>query len=147
MAGETYHAVHLDLVTRKFNMVLVSVPTDFLFNWCERSDNKRVVCSIRHYDTLRTAHTGAGFRRHLDGRTTFTRLLAANADGSQDLQLIWPATIESVVICNGTRLTRTTSLAGCQMTGHAICISTDRFTLIRFRGCRPLRSTVNLIDA
>ena len=90
--GETYHAVHLDLQTGKSNMVLASDPTDFLFNWCQWANNERIVCSIRRYDTLRAAQTGVGFRRYLDGRTTFTRLLAANADGSQDLQLIPQAT-------------------------------------------------------
>ena len=89
--GETYHAVHLDLQTGKSNMVLASDPTDFLFNWCQWANNERIVCSIRRYGTLRAAQIGAGIRRYSDGRTTFTRLLAANADGSQDLQLIRPA--------------------------------------------------------
>ena len=89
--GDTYHAVHLDLQTGKSNMVLASDPTDFLFNWCEWANNERAICSIRRYDTLRAAQTGAGFRRYADGRTTFTRLLAANFDGSQNLQLIRPA--------------------------------------------------------
>ena len=83
--GETYHAVHLNLETGKTNVVMASDPEQFLFTWCRWANNERVVCSIRRYGKLRSGQLGVMYR---DGRTTFTRLLAANADGSEVVELI-----------------------------------------------------------
>ena len=84
----TYHAVVRDLETNANRLVMAADPKQFLFNWCRFANNERIVCSIRSYVTLRAGRTSAEIRRYKDPRIVLTRLLAANVDGSDVLQLI-----------------------------------------------------------
>ena len=84
----TYHAVVRDLETNANRLLMAADPKQFLFNWCRFANNERIVCSIRSYVTLRAGRTSAEIRRYKDPRIVLTRLLAANVDGSDVLQLI-----------------------------------------------------------
>lgn len=86
--GETYHAAVIDLDEQKSSLVMAADPDQFLINWCRWANEARIVCSIRYYGTLRAGQVGAGRRWYRDGRTTFTRMIAMDADGSNQLQLI-----------------------------------------------------------
>ena len=87
--GETHHPVVLDISTGKSNIVMAADPEDFLFNWCRWANSDRIICSIRRYDTIRPGQIDArGYRYYKDARTTFTRMLAVDADGGNLLQLI-----------------------------------------------------------
>lgn len=87
--GDTYQVVVADLDAGTMQLLMAADPEQFLFNWCRWANDERIVCSIRSYETLRAEQLGGyRFRRYLDGRTVFTRLLAVNADGSNQLQLV-----------------------------------------------------------
>ena len=87
--GETYHATSYDVATKKNRMVMASDPEQFLFNWCHWATNERLVCSIKYYGTLQATQTSRrSVQRYRDGRITFTRLIAADYDGGNVLQLI-----------------------------------------------------------
>ena len=87
--GETYHATSFEMATKKNRMVMASDPEQFLFNWCHWATNERLVCSIKYYGTLQATQTSRrSVQRYRDGRITFTRLIAADYDGGNVLQLI-----------------------------------------------------------
>ncbi|MEO2178530.1 MAG: alpha/beta fold hydrolase [bacterium] len=92
---DTYHVVVTDLKTRKSRMVMAANPDDFLFDWCRFANNSRVVCQIRQYMVLQ-AGAGSGIGYYYDGRTIFTRLMAANTDRTNVLQLVPKAKATSV---------------------------------------------------
>ena len=88
---DTYHTVVIDLEKSSSALVMASDPDEFLINWCRWANNSRIVCSIRYYAELRAGQIDARVvRSYREGRTTFTRLLALNADGSEQLQLVPP---------------------------------------------------------
>jgi dipeptidyl aminopeptidase/acylaminoacyl peptidase len=84
----SYQVVVADFASGDMRMLMASDPEQFLFNWCRWANAERIVCSIRSYGTLRAGRTSAGLRRYQDGRIVFTRLLAINADGSGQVQLV-----------------------------------------------------------
>jgi len=86
--GESYHVTVADFATGTSNLVMASDPGEFLFNWCAWANNERLVCSYRSYVTIRAGQISAGYRWYRDGRTTVTRLLAADPDGGNVLQLV-----------------------------------------------------------
>lgn len=86
--GESYHVTVADFTTGKSNLVMAADPEQFHFNWCAWANNERLVCSYRSYVTVRAGQITAGYRWYRDGRTTITRLLAADADGGNVLQLV-----------------------------------------------------------
>ena len=83
-----YQVVVLDFADGNSRLLMASDPEQFLFNWCRWANPERIVCSIRSYGTLRAGQMPGQFRRYRDGRTVFTRLLAIDADGSDQLQLV-----------------------------------------------------------
>lgn len=86
---ETHHPVVLDMESGKSNLVMAANPEEFLFNWCDWASDRRIICSIRRYDTLQASQIDASrYRYYRDGRTTFTRMLAVDSDGGNVLQLI-----------------------------------------------------------
>ena len=86
---DTYHASVVDLETGNSKLLMAADPEEFLFNWCQFANNKRIVCSIRSYLIPQSAAVGitniAGYR---GGRIVATRLLAIDADGRNQIQLI-----------------------------------------------------------
>lgn len=86
---ETHHPVVLDIATGKSSLVMAANPVEFLFNWCRWASDRRIICSIRRYDTLQASQIDASrYRYYRDGRTTFTRMLAVDSDGTNVLELI-----------------------------------------------------------
>ena len=85
---DTYHVAVLDFVTGKSKLIMAADPDEFAFNWCRFVNDTRVVCSIRKYIRLQAGQIGAGSRWYRDGRTIATRLMAANVDGSDVVQLV-----------------------------------------------------------
>jgi dipeptidyl aminopeptidase/acylaminoacyl peptidase len=83
---DTYHAVVMDLKTNKSKLIMAAAPDEFRFSWCRFANNSRVVCQIHSYETISGDPNGWGYYR--DGRTIFTKLIAANIDGSNVLQLV-----------------------------------------------------------
>ena len=85
---DTYHVMVLDFVTGKSKLIMAADPDEFAFNWCRFANETRVLCSIRKYIRLRAGQISAGARWYRDGRSTATRLMAANIDGSDVVQLV-----------------------------------------------------------
>jgi len=85
--NDTYHVVVTDLTTRKSKLLMAADPAEFLFDWCRFANNKRVVCQIRKYMVVSSGMGGL----YRDGRTIFTRLIAANVDRSNIIELVPPA--------------------------------------------------------
>ena len=81
----TYHVTVMDMNTGQSALIMSSNPEEFSFNWCRFANETRIVCSIRAYVTRKS---GDANRRYRDGRTIMTRLLAVNADGSDQIQLV-----------------------------------------------------------
>lgn len=84
--NDTYHVVIMDLASRTSKLIMAAAPDEFLFDWCRFANNNRVVCQIRSYRVMRA--DPAGWHHYKDGRTIFTKLIAANTDGSNVLQLV-----------------------------------------------------------
>lgn len=83
--GETQHAFVMDLTSGEINPALGADPSQFFINYCDWANNERLLCSIRSYGKIRA---GQRYYRYRDGRTTFTRLIAVDADGGNRLQLV-----------------------------------------------------------
>jgi len=83
--GDTQHAFVTDLSTGKTNPVLGADPTRFFINYCRWGNNERLICSIRSYGELKSGRSTYYYR---EGRTTFTRLIAVNVDGSNQITLV-----------------------------------------------------------
>ena len=82
--GDTQHAFVTDLDSGSTNPVLGADPSRFLINYCGWGNDERVICSIRSYGEVRS---GRAYYRYRDGRTTFTRLIAVDAAGGN--QITW----------------------------------------------------------
>ena len=83
---DTYHAVVMDLKTGQSKLIMAAAPSEFRFDWCQFANNSRVVCQIRSYQAM---PNDSGSRNPLGrGRIIVTRLIAANTDGSNVLQLV-----------------------------------------------------------
>ncbi len=83
--GDTQHAFVTDVSTARTNPVLAADPARFFINYCRWANNERLLCSIRSYGELKSGRNNYFYR---EGRTTFTRLIAVNADGSEQLALV-----------------------------------------------------------
>jgi len=83
--GDTQHAFVVNLSDGESNPVLAADPSRFFINYCTWANNDRLVCSIRMYGEIRSGRTGYYYN---DRRTTFTRMIAVDADGGNRLQLI-----------------------------------------------------------
>jgi len=90
-----YQAVVTDLTNGQSQIVMASDPEKFLLNWCRFANDTRVICSYRAYVVMQAGDITWGARWYRDGRTTVTRLVAVDADGSNALQLV-PKAISDV---------------------------------------------------
>ena len=86
--ADTYHVAVVDLQTGKSKLVMAADPDEFSFNWCRFANDTRVVCSIRSYISLGAAISGLGGLGRTGGRIVATRLMAADIDGGNVLQLV-----------------------------------------------------------
>ena len=86
---DTYHVAVSDLETGTSKLIMAADPEEFLFNWCRFANSKRIICSIRSYLVRQSAAAGlSNISAYRGGRIVATRLLAINADGSNQIQLV-----------------------------------------------------------
>lgn len=83
--GDAQHAFVTDLGSGRSNPVLGADPSRFFINFCRWASNQRILCSIRSYGELKS---GRNLYFYREGRATFTRLIAVDADGSNQLMLV-----------------------------------------------------------
>jgi dipeptidyl aminopeptidase/acylaminoacyl peptidase len=84
---DVQHAFVMDLTSGHATPLLAADPSQHFINHCDWANADRLVCSIRIYGEIQT---GQNYTRYRDNRTTFTRMIAVDADGGSRMRLIPP---------------------------------------------------------